>query len=159
MKKVVASLLSLSLVLSASISALAAEPAKTVNASQKTASTNDPYEPNDDPAFAPYINSNVTYNGVISHNKDFDWFNFYAKPGEFNFALSKLSSPPGEFNIMVIKQGGGIVHTYWSKPGNVNFTFNIPEEGSYSININSAKKFESTPIAPAPYAFKAIFNQ
>ncbi|WP_186380504.1 hypothetical protein [Brevibacillus brevis] len=159
MKKVVASLLSLSLVLSASVSALAAEPVKISKSSQKAASANDPYEPNDDPAFAPYINSNVSYTAQISHNRDADYYNFYAKPGEIKFALSKLSSDSKQLDITIQKPGGQKVKSTYTK-GNTSFTAHIPEEGQYYIFIvHSDGFFDPTPISAIPYTFKAIFNQ
>ncbi|MGG4441392.1 hypothetical protein [Brevibacillus fortis] len=160
MKKVVASLLSLSLVLSASVSALAAEPVKISKSSQKAASANDPYEPNDDPAFASYINSNVSYTSAISHNKDFDYYNFYAKPGEIKFALSKLSSDSKVVDITIFTPDMKTLK-YVNGKANINFSANLPVEGNYKILIaHYDGGFNPTiPITPIPYTFKAIFNQ
>ncbi|NRR06202.1 hypothetical protein HP570_28800 [Brevibacillus sp. RS1.1] len=162
-KKIVASLLSLSLVLSASVSALAAEPAKSLKAPQKAASANDPYEPNDDPAFAPYINSNTAYTAAINHNRDADFFNFYAKPGNFTLAFSRLSSSKHTFTILVRKQGetkGETIKSEFGIKGNTTLSVNIPEEGNYYIYLFSTDAaFDTTPINPMPYTFKAFFNQ
>ncbi|MGF9909068.1 hypothetical protein [Brevibacillus porteri] len=160
MKKVVASLLSLSLVLTASVSALAAEPVKISKSSQKAASANDPYEPNDDPAFASYINSNVSYTSAISHNKDFDYYNFYAKPGEIKFALSKLSSDSKVVDITIFTPDMKTLK-YVNGKANINFSANLPVEGNYKILIGHYDgAFNPTiPITPIPYTFKAIFNQ
>ncbi|MFF2532531.1 hypothetical protein ACFVS2_27070 [Brevibacillus sp. NPDC058079] len=163
MKKVVASLLSLSLVLSASVSALAAEPVKISKSSQKAASANDPYEPNDDPAFASYINSNVSYSAEIGHVKDADVFKFYAKPGELKFLLSSLTAEQGQFWVILHKydEPGSGTKDFFAVNGTVNFTTNITAEGTYTISIidKRAMVVNPKPIKPVPYALKAIFNQ
>ncbi|MGG4441391.1 hypothetical protein [Brevibacillus fortis] len=161
MKKVVVSLLTLAVALSASASAFAAEPAKNMKSSQKAAaSVTDPYEPNDSPAFAPYINANTAYTAAINHNRDADYFNFYAKPGDFTLAFSRLSASNHTIDILVRKQGGETIKSQFRIKGNTTLSVNIPEEGSYYIYIVSADAaFDSTPITPMPYTFKAIFNQ
>ncbi|NRS47122.1 hypothetical protein [Brevibacillus sp. HB2.2] len=164
MKKVVLSLLTLAVALSASASAFAAEPAKNMKSSQKAAaSVTDPYEPNDDPAFAPYINSNTSYTAAIDHNRDADFFNFYAKPGDFTLAFSRLSASKHTFNILVRKQGetkGETIKSQFGIKGNTTLSVNIPEEGRYYIYIvSSDAAFDTTPINPMPYTFKAFFNQ
>ncbi|MBY0086954.1 hypothetical protein HP567_029105 [Brevibacillus sp. M2.1A] len=160
MKKVVVSLLTLAVALSASASAFAAEPAKNMKSSQKAAaSVTDPYEPNDSVSFAPYINSNVSYTAAINHNKDVDYFNFYAKPGTFDFAFSRQSTSSESITIWVRKSTGETVHRVVIK-GNTSFSVNIPEEGQYYIQLMAPNAmFETNPIAPIPYSFKAIFNQ
>ncbi|OUQ87494.1 hypothetical protein B5G50_15940 [Brevibacillus brevis] len=159
MKKVIASLLTLTVALSLSASAFAAEPVKNVKSSSKAAAMSDAYEPNDDPDFAPYINSNVSYTAQISHNRDADYYNFYAKPGEIKFALSKLSSDSKQLDIIIQKPGGQKVKGTYTK-GNTSFTAHIPEEGQYYIFIvHSDGFFDPTPISAIPYTFKAIFNQ
>ncbi|MFC8689346.1 hypothetical protein [Brevibacillus porteri] len=159
MKKFVASVLTLTVALSLSASAFAAEPVKNVKVSSKAASVSDSYEPNDDPSFAPYINSNVSYTAQISHNRDADYYNFYAKPGEIKFALSKLSSDSKQLDITIQKPGGQKVKSTYTK-GNTSFTAHIPEEGQYYIFIvHSDGFFDPTPINAIPYTFKAIFNQ
>lgn len=159
MKKVVASLLSLSLVLSASVSALAAEPAKSVKAPQKAASANDPYEPNDDPAFASFVNSNVSYSAEIGHNKDFDYFKFYAKPGQLNFAISSLTSEKGNLRVAVLHESKMSGAPREVVNGKLSFTQDLTKEGIYYIMIYDYSSFDSKPIKPIPYAFKAIYNQ
>ncbi|QDS37471.1 hypothetical protein [Brevibacillus brevis] len=161
MKKVVVSLLTLAVALSASVSAFAAEPAKNIKSSQKAAaSVNDPYEPNDSPAFAPYINSNTSYTAAINHNRDADYFNFYAKPGDFTLAFSRLSASNHTIDILVRKQDGETLKSQFRIKGNTTLSVNIPEEGNYYIYIVSADAaFDTTPINPMPYTFKAIFKQ
>ncbi|NQF16392.1 hypothetical protein HPY31_21155 [Brevibacillus sp. HB1.3] len=161
MKKVVISLLTLAVALSASASASAAEPAKNMKSSQKAAaSVTDPYEPNDSPAFAPYINSNTAYTAAINHNKDADYFNFYAKPGDLTLAFSRLSASNHTIDIMVRKQDGETLKSQFDIKGNTTLSVNIPEEGSYYIYIVSADAaFDTTPIKPMPYTFKAFFKQ
>ncbi|UED75649.1 hypothetical protein [Brevibacillus sp. DP1.3A] len=160
MKKVVVSLLTLAVALSASASAFAAEPAKNMKSSLKAAaSVTDPYEPNDSVAFAPYINSNVSYTAAINHYRDSDYFNFYAKPGTFNFAFSSLSSSSEPITILVRKPTGEFLHRVVTK-GNTSFSVNIPEEGQYSIYLGTPNAIlDNRPIEPIPYSFKAIFNQ
>lgn len=162
-KKVVASLLSLSLVLSASVSALAAEPVKISKSSQKAAAANDPYEPNDDPAFASYINSNTSYSAEIGHVEDKDIFKFYAKPGELKFLLNSLTVEKGQFWVILhkIDEPGSGTQDFFAVNGNVNFTTNITKEGTYAIYIFDKRVMVENPkpIKPVPYAFKAIFNQ
>ncbi|WP_409175964.1 hypothetical protein [Brevibacillus fortis] len=99
------------------------------------------------------------YTAAINHNKDLDYFNFYAKPGTFNFAFSRLSSSSESITIWVRKQTGETVHRVVIK-GNTSFSVNIPEEGQYYIQLMAPNAmFETNPIAPIPYSFKAIFNQ
>ncbi|MFF2532532.1 hypothetical protein ACFVS2_27075 [Brevibacillus sp. NPDC058079] len=160
MKKFVASVLTLTVAMSLSASAFAAEPVKNVKASSKAASVSDSYEPNDDPAFASYINSNVSYTSAISHNKDFDYYNFYAKPGEIKFALSKLSSDSKTVDITIFTPDMKTLK-YVNGKANINFSANLPAEGNYKILIaHYDGAFNPTiPITPIPYSFKAIFNQ
>ncbi|NRS47123.1 hypothetical protein [Brevibacillus sp. HB2.2] len=160
MKKAVISLLTLAVALSASASAFAAEPAKNMKSSQKAAaSVTDPYEPNDSVEFAPYINSNVSYTAAINHHKDVDFYNFYAKPGSFNFAFSRQSTSSEPIVIWVKKQSGGQVERV-RITGNTSFSVNIPEEGQYHIQIMAPDALlDNRPITPIPYTFKAIFNQ
>ncbi|ASJ56025.1 hypothetical protein BP422_22230 [Brevibacillus formosus] len=159
MKKVVASLLSLSLVLSASVSALAAEPVKISKSSQKAASANDPYEPNDDLPFASFVNSNVSYSAEIGHNKDVDWFKFYAKPGQLNFAISSLTSEKGNLRVAVFHESKMSGAPRFVENGKLSFTQDLTKEGLYYIMIYDYSAFDSKPINPIPYAFKAIYNQ
>ncbi|EJL28967.1 hypothetical protein [Brevibacillus sp. BC25] len=160
MKKFVASLLTLTVALSLSASALAVEPAKNVKASQKAAaSVTDPYEPNDSVEYAPYINSNVSYTAAINHYRDVDYFNFYAKPGKFNLAFSTLSSNSEPITILVKKPTGAILNRVVTK-GNTSFSVDIPEEGQYSIYLGTPNAvLDNRQIEPIPYSFKAIFNQ
>ena len=158
-KKVVASLLSLSLVLSASVSALAAEPAKSLKAPQKAVSASDSYEPNDEPAFASFVNSNVSYSAEIGHNKDFDWFKFYAKPGKLNFAISNLTSERGNLRVSVFHESKMSGAPHFVENGKLSFTQDLTKEGIYYIMIYDYSAFDSKPIKPIPYAFKAIYNQ
>lgn len=159
MKKVVASLLSLSLVLSASVSALAAEPVKSSKSSQKAASANDPYEPNDDLPFASTVQSNVSYSAEIGHNKDGDFFKFYAKPGKLQFALSSLTSEKGNIRVTIMHESDLSGTPNKAQDGKLSFTKDLTKEGIYYIMIYDYSAFDSKPIKPIPYAFKAIFNQ
>ncbi|NRS47121.1 hypothetical protein [Brevibacillus sp. HB2.2] len=159
MKKVVASLLSLSLVLSASVSALAAEPVKISKSSQKAAAANDPYEPNDDLQFASFANSNVSYSAEIGHNKDVDWFKFYAKPGTLQLALSSLTSEKGNIRVNIMHESDLSGTPYKAQDGRLSFTKDLTKEGIYYIMIYDYSAFDSKPIKPIPYAFKAIYNQ
>ncbi|ASJ56024.1 hypothetical protein BP422_22225 [Brevibacillus formosus] len=160
MKKFVASLLTLTVALSLSASAFAAEPAKNIKSSQKAAAlANDPYEPNDSLAFASHINSNVSYTAAINHHKDVDFYKFYAKPGSFNFAFSRLSTSSEPIVIWVRKQTGEQVERV-RITGNTSFSVNIPEEGQYYIQLMAPDALlEDRPITPISYSFKAIFNQ
>lgn len=163
MKKVVASVLTLAMVLSVSTSAFAADPLKLIKDSKKVmqkASANDPYEPNDDLAFATYINSNVSYFGEIGHVKDTDIFKFYAKPGELKFLLTSTTAEKGQFTVIVQKEGTtGQYEVFDAVNGVVNGTFQITTEGTYWIGFIDKRALNSKPFNPVPYALKAIFNQ
>ncbi|MGG4454634.1 hypothetical protein [Brevibacillus porteri] len=160
MKKVVVSLLTLAVALSASASAFAAEPAENMKSSQKAAaSATDPYEPNDSLAYASHINSNISYTAAINHHKDLDFYKFYAKQGSFNFTFSRLSTSSEPIVIWVKKQTGEQVERV-RITGNTSFSVNIPEEGQYHIQIMAPDALlDNRPIEPIPYSFKAIFNQ
>lgn len=158
MKKVVASLLTLTVALTLSTSVFAAEPVKNLKSSKQAAtSVNDPYEPNDDPAFATYINSNISYNAAIGHDNDTDAFKVYAKAGEFKFSLSNLASTKERIWVILHQEGTNkVVHQQASRDGKLSYTVNLPAEGTYVLYINPY----TDPIQkPVPYAFKAIFNQ
>ncbi len=117
-------------------------------------------EPNNSVDKATTITLPCAANGIISEDKDIDWFQFNAKKGQvFDFQLygRRLGSPLDSVVILTNNGGGGIIGDDDAAKVDSYFRWTVPDDGHYRLYVKDHLdrggptyfyRLEITPVEP-----------